>query len=57
VTWKPGGGVEVALNTIGAGRMGGVATSDRRREMTQVGRCWARRLLRLGLTSGNSKEN
>jgi hypothetical protein len=54
---RGGGGTEVALSTTTAGQMGGAAASDRRREMTWVGRCWAERLLWLGPTLGNSKEN
>jgi hypothetical protein len=34
-----GGGTEVALSPTAAGRMGGAAASDQRREMTWVGRC------------------
>jgi hypothetical protein len=50
-------GVEAALSMMAAGRMGGAAVTDRRRETTWVGWCWAESLLWLGLTSGNSKEN
>jgi hypothetical protein len=52
-----GGGAKVALSTTAAGQMGEVAASDRRREMTWVGWCWAERLLWLRPTSGNSKKN
>jgi hypothetical protein len=52
-----GGGAEVVLSKTAASQMGGAAALDWRREMTRVGRCWAERLLWLGTTSGNSKEN
>jgi hypothetical protein len=45
------------LSTTAADQMGGVVASDWRREMTRVVRCWAERLLWLGPTLGNSKEN
>jgi hypothetical protein len=50
-------GAEVALSTMAANRMGGAAASDRSKKTTRVGQCWAERLLWLGPTSGNSKEN
>jgi hypothetical protein len=52
-----GGGVKAALSTTVDSRMGGVVASDQRRETTRVGWCWAERLLWLGSTLGNSKEN
>jgi hypothetical protein len=50
-------GAKATLSTTVASQMGGAVASDRRREMTRVGWCWAKRLLWLGPTSGNSKEN
>jgi hypothetical protein len=50
-------GAEAVLSMMVVSRMGGAVALDRRREMTRVGLCWAKRLLWLGPTSGNSKEN
>jgi hypothetical protein len=50
-------GAEVALSMTFAGRMGGAAALDRKRETTRVRQCWAKRLLWLAPTLGNSKQN
>jgi hypothetical protein len=51
------GGAEATFSKTAAGRMDGVAASDRRRETSRVGRCCTGRLLWLGPTLRNSKEN